>query len=251
MSPLPTTSNESPDEPDAVAAPKPLESESKRLHDFGNELGVIQGFTWLALSSLRQLCKKLEGNTQADLQSIVSLVERIKASAEQGLKLLGLPDGAPTPPAAEPPPASKCRILVVDDSLPLLTLLSKVLSDAGYDVDAFTDPATALQRFAETPDAFDIVVTDDLMPDMPGATLAGKIGAIRAATPVIRCTGAAGSEYSGAGDWAQAVIRKPYRARQLVALVANVIAEAAKAPSHTSVACTAGPNPCDDRANAQ
>lgn len=57
-------------------------------HDLSNELAVVSGFTELALTSLRQLSDKLEGDAKAVLQSIISMVERAKAGAETGRQLL-------------------------------------------------------------------------------------------------------------------------------------------------------------------
>jgi CheY-like chemotaxis protein len=221
-------------------------------HDLGNELAVVSGCTWLALTSLRHLSEKLEGDAQIELQSIISMVERVKSSAEQGRKLLTVPATALAMPKAKIAPSSeKHRILAIDDSSPLLALLSKILTRTGYEVETFTDPLAALQRFGETPDAFTAIVTDELMPDMPGAALAKKVRAIRPAIPIVLCSGAPESRYSGRKDWAQATIRKPYRPHDLSLIVHGVIAEAQKAPCHTFVASAAEPVSCDNRANAQ
>src|ERR1700749_5275662 len=75
------------------------ERKSRLRHDLANELAVVTGFAWLALTSLRQLRDKLEGNAQTELQTIISMVERIKTSAEQGRKLLA--DSAPSPAAVD------------------------------------------------------------------------------------------------------------------------------------------------------
>jgi CheY-like chemotaxis protein len=233
-------------------APRPTGKARNALkHDLGNELAVVSGFAWLALTSLRQLSEKLEGDAQAELQSIISMVERVKSSAEQGRKLLTAPTATPAPADIEiAPAAGKHRILAVDDSMPLLALLSKILTRADYAVETFADPRAALQRFSEAPDAFDAIVTDEMMPDMTGAVLAKEIRAIRPSIPIILCTGAPETRRGSRERWAQAVIRKPYQPRDLPALVHGVIAEAKKARPHTSVACAAKPVPCDDHATA-
>ncbi|HWE73799.1 MAG TPA: response regulator [Stellaceae bacterium] len=246
------------DEADALAAQPSGEARNALKHDLGNELAVVSGFAWLALTSLQQLSEKLEGDAQTELQSIISMVERVKSSAEQGRKLLTAPSLAiPSPaPAARPadadiaPSSDKHRILAVDDSLPLLALLNKILTRAGYEVETFTDPRAALQRFGETPDAFDAIVTDEMMPDMTGAVLAQEVRAIRPSLPIILCTGAPETRRAHDVRWAQAVIRKPYQPRDLPLLVQEVIAAAEKARPHTFVACAADAVLCDDRATA-
>jgi CheY-like chemotaxis protein len=220
-------------------------------HDLGNELAVVSGFAWLALGSLRNLSEKLEGDAHTELQSIISMVERVKTSAEQGRRLLTLPAATPIPVESKiAPPSRQHRILAVDDSLPLLALLNKILTRDGHAVETFTDPLAALAEFEKTPDAFDAIVTDELMPDMTGAELAGKIRAIRPSVPIILCTGAPETRRNSRVAWAQTVIRKPYQPRDLSLMVQGVIAEAEKARPHTSVACADTTVPCDDYATA-
>lgn len=233
-------------------SPRPAGKARNALkHDLGNELAVVSGFAWLALTSLHQLSEKLEGDAQAELQSIISMVERVKTSAEQGRKLLTVPTAAPPPTDIEiAPAAAKYRILAIDDSMPLLALLSKILTRADYEVETFTDPLAALQRFREAPDVFAAIVTDELMPDMTGAVLAEEIRAVRPSIPIILCTGAPETRRGNRERWGQAIIRKPYQPRDLSLLVHGVIAEAEKARSHTSVACAAEAAPCDDHATA-
>jgi CheY-like chemotaxis protein len=233
-------------------APRATTKKDVLRHDLGNELAVVSGFAWLALGSLRKLSEKLEGNAQTELQSIISMVEHVKSSAEEGRELLTLSAPAPDATEAEIAPTSdRHRILAVDDSLPLLALLSKILTRGGYEVETFTDPLAALQRFGAAPDAFAAVITDEMMPDMTGTMLAKEIRAIRPAIPIILCSGAPQTRPSSRNDWAQAVIRKPYRPRDLSLIVRGVIAEAEKAQCHTFVACKSEPAPCVHRATAQ
>jgi CheY-like chemotaxis protein len=229
-------------------APK---ARTRLRHDLGNELAVVGGFAWLALTSLRQLSEKVDGDAKSELQSIISMVDRIKASGEQARQLLAPNSAAPAPTDAElAPSSSKQRILAVDDSLPLLALLSKVLTQSGYEVESFADPQIALRHFGESPESYSAIVTDEQMPEMTGAMLAEEIRAIRRDIPIVLCTGMHPSERRIKTDWAQAIVRKPYRPRDLSLMVHGVIAESEKAQSHTSVACATRPVSCDDRANA-
>ena len=47
----------------------------------------------------------------------------------------------------------------------------------------------ALALFKEDPSRFDLVITDQTMPEMTGVELAKEILAIRADMPIIMCTG--------------------------------------------------------------
>jgi DNA-binding response OmpR family regulator len=66
-------------------------------------------------------------------------------------------------------PHSKKRILVVDDEPDIKFTLQAGLEDAGFDVDAFTDPELALSSFK--PGLYDLVLIDIMMPKMDGFVL--------------------------------------------------------------------------------
>jgi DNA-binding NtrC family response regulator len=64
-----------------------------------------------------------------------------------------------------------------------------MLKKLGYRVTAMTDSREAWKLFLEDPRAFDLVITDQTMPDLTGVTLAQKMIRIRPDVPVIVCTG--------------------------------------------------------------
>lgn len=197
----------------------------ERAHDFSNELAVILGYASLAGSALRRLAETAEADAASELRSIVTMIEKITESAEQGKRLLSL---SPAPPASAVAPgaARQYRILAIDDSPPLLALMEKILTQAGYAVEAFGDARAAAARFAEAPRDFDLVITDAVMPALSGAALGEKIRAIRPDMPIVVCTGSAGfcgGHESAATEWAQAVIHKPYHPRALATLARQII----------------------------
>ena len=81
------------------------------------------------------------------------------------------------------------KILLVDDELPIVKLMKKILSNAGYQVTAHTDSPEALRMFKAAPDEFDLVISDVTMPDLTGDELVKAMMAIRPDIPVILCTG--------------------------------------------------------------
>jgi PAS domain S-box-containing protein len=81
------------------------------------------------------------------------------------------------------------RILYVDDEEPLAIMAKKILERLGYVVDTRTSAAEALAAVSANPEAYDLVVTDQMMPRMTGTNLAEKIHAIRADLPIILTTG--------------------------------------------------------------
>ena len=59
----------------------------------------------------------------------------------------------------------------------------------GCRVTAFTDPLKALKAFTKDPAAFDLIITDQTMPEMTGIALAKEVLAVRKEMPIILCTG--------------------------------------------------------------
>ena len=90
---------------------------------------------------------------------------------------------------ATPLPMGHECILLVDDEQPLVEIGKQMLQRLGYTVDTRTSSIEALALFRANPDRFDLVITDIVMPNMTGETLAEKMMDIRADIPVILCTG--------------------------------------------------------------
>lgn len=81
------------------------------------------------------------------------------------------------------------RILFVDDEETLVVMNKKFFNTLGYNVTATTSSKEAFDCFARAPQSFDLVITDQTMPDITGTDLALKIHAIRSDVPIILCTG--------------------------------------------------------------
>ena len=83
------------------------------------------------------------------------------------------------------------RILLVDDEPMVGNLVSLMLQRSGYTVTFFSRSREALTAYNNSPDDFDLVITDLIMPGMTGTgvTLARKILASRPDQPIILCSG--------------------------------------------------------------
>ena len=81
------------------------------------------------------------------------------------------------------------RILVVDDELFFLDVLREHLETLAYDPVSFQNSARAFQSFRAHPAYFDLVITDQTMPQMTGVQLIAEIRKIRTDIPIILCTG--------------------------------------------------------------
>jgi len=87
------------------------------------------------------------------------------------------------------PPKGSERVLVVDDVKASLDTLTDTLEWLGYNVTGRTSSIEALEAFRHNPARFDLVITDQTMPNMTGRELAQKLMSIRKDIPIILCTG--------------------------------------------------------------
>jgi PAS domain S-box-containing protein len=81
------------------------------------------------------------------------------------------------------------HILIIDDEELLVEWGQASLERLGYSVTALTDSMEALKLFSVDPSRFDLVITDQTMPNLTGLHLARKLMAIRTNIPIILCTG--------------------------------------------------------------
>jgi CheY-like chemotaxis protein len=86
-------------------------------------------------------------------------------------------------------PRGNERILYVDDEDALADLGKQMIEHLGYRVTARVNSLEALSLFQKDPYAFDLVITDLVMPNMRGDQLTQYILAIRPDIPVILITG--------------------------------------------------------------
>ena len=81
------------------------------------------------------------------------------------------------------------RVLFVDDDEILATLGEQLLSTLGYQVSTETDSTEALKMFTAHADRFDLVITDQTMPNLTGTELIAEIKKVRVDILTILCTG--------------------------------------------------------------
>ncbi len=91
--------------------------------------------------------------------------------------------------STEPLPTGNEHILFVDDEAQVVDMGRQMLERLGYHVTARTSSVEALEAFRAQPEDFDLVITDQTMPNMTGTQLAKKLLAIMPGIPIILCTG--------------------------------------------------------------
>jgi PAS domain S-box-containing protein len=126
---------------------------------------------------------------------------------------------------ARPYPSGNERILYVDDEGMLADIGKKMFENLGYSVIAETNPLLALDIFRAHPDRFDLIITDQTMPNMTGVEMARQILKIRPDIPVVICSGFTESpEYEEAGRLGIThFLRKPIIMKEFAEVVRSVL----------------------------
>jgi PAS domain S-box-containing protein len=127
-------------------------------------------------------------------------------------------------------PPGQGRILLVDDEEVLARLGQALLQRLGYEVVVCTSGLDALRLFQEEPHRFDVVITDQTMPAMTGATLIEELRLVRADIPIILCTGFShlmSAEKAETLD-VDAFVMKPGVTRELAVTIQQVLANRAQ-----------------------
>ncbi|MCE5333099.1 MAG: PAS domain S-box protein [Desulfobacteraceae bacterium] len=86
-------------------------------------------------------------------------------------------------------PTGVGNILVVDDEKVMVELLQSMLKQLGYNVTARCSSQEALEAIKAHPGRFQLLITDQTMPQMTGSELAREIFKIRKDFPIVLCTG--------------------------------------------------------------
>ncbi len=119
------------------------------------------------------------------------------------------------------------RVLFVDDEEALVVLGGEMLKRLGYDVTTIISSRDALALVKEDPDRFDLVLTDQTMPDLTGLELAHEILAVRPDMPIIMATGFSQIVDADMAKAAgiKAFVMKPVTRRELATTVRKVLDE--------------------------
>lgn len=124
-------------------------------------------------------------------------------------------------------PRGSGTVLFVDDEDSLVDFGTAVLERVGYTVEGCTTGIEALEIFKKTPEKFDLVITDYIMPKLQGMELAKKILEIRSNIPVMLCTGTKSDqlvEHAKAAGIIE-VLQKPIPMKTLIKTINNILAK--------------------------
>jgi CheY-like chemotaxis protein len=116
-------------------------------------------------------------------------------------------------------------VMIVDDERPLVALAEEIIAELGYEPVGCDSSSAALQAFRAAPERFDVVLTDESMPDLIGTDLAQAIRRLRPTIPIILMTGYGGPRLANraADIGVNEVLRKPLHRRDLAESLARVL----------------------------
>lgn len=120
------------------------------------------------------------------------------------------------------------HILVVDDDKEMLYSVHKFLMRQGYTVTALDSSAEALKRIQENPTEYNLLLADQIMPELTGLELASAISSVAPNLRVIIYSGFEGSNAElfmrqSAEIGIAAFLAKPFRNSDLGNIVRNVL----------------------------
>jgi signal transduction histidine kinase len=131
----------------------------------------------------------------------------------------------PVEAARELPHGRGETVMIVDDEPTLVALAEEMLAGLGYEPVGFESSRIALQAFRAKPDRFDLVLTDEAMPELMGTELAREIRLLRTEVPIILMSGHGGAplEQRAAVIGVNEVLHKPLRRADLAESLAHAL----------------------------
>ena len=126
---------------------------------------------------------------------------------------------------AELPQGHGESVMIVDDEQPLVRLAEETLAQLGYDPAGFDSSVAALEAFRAEPQRYDLLLTDQTMPDLTGTELAQAIRQLRPELPIVLMSGYKGSQLNALAQAAgvSAILHKPLVSRDIAESIARAL----------------------------
>jgi PAS domain S-box-containing protein len=125
----------------------------------------------------------------------------------------------------ELPRGSGETVMIVDDEPALVALAEEMLAGLGYEPVGFESSSVALQVFRAKSERFDLVLTDEAMPDLVGTELAREIRLLRPDVPIILMSGHGGAPLASRAQTigVREVLHKPLQRADLAESLARAL----------------------------
>jgi PAS domain S-box-containing protein len=116
-------------------------------------------------------------------------------------------------------------VMVVDDERALVALAEDTLALLGYEPAGFDSSLAALAAFRAEPQRYDLVLTDETMPELTGTDLARELQRVRAGVPVVLMSGYSGAQLTERAFAAgvREILRKPLVSRDIAEALARAL----------------------------
>lgn len=114
------------------------------------------------------------------------------------------------------------HILLVDDDESVANFVSELLFLHGYEVTKETDSNAAYTLFLNDPNKYDLIITDQSMPNLSGTELVKLIQDIRKDLPVLLMTGYGEDDFSSESIKIHSMLIKPFDSKSLLALIEQI-----------------------------
>jgi CheY-like chemotaxis protein len=195
--------------------------ERKFVHDLSNALTTTIGYTELINMMLEEhdefsgerlaAIRRYEAEVFDGLRRADAIIKNKKQAASQKFS-----------PAI---PLNRKHVMVVDDEAQITEFLSELLKAKQYKVTAFTESVDALGYYKENWQNVDLVIMDQVMPEMSGIMLATELLSYDRSQPIVLCTGDQMmiQEQSAGKLNIKHFLSKPIDITELTEMVSNII----------------------------
>jgi FixJ family two-component response regulator len=115
--------------------------------------------------------------------------------------------------------------LLVDDDRAMLAMAEDMLAQLGYEPVGYDSSLKALGAFRAGPERFDVVLTDEVMPELSGTQLALRVRELRPGLPVVIASGHGSPELRRRARDAgvSQVVNKPYESATIAQALAAAL----------------------------
>ncbi|MFI5008760.1 MAG: ATP-binding protein [Solirubrobacterales bacterium] len=196
----------------------PFETAQRAFDPFFTTKPPGQG-TGLGLATVYGIVQQAGGHSQiyskpdigTTFTALLPVTDRVSSPAE--------------PQTDSPVPRGEATILLVEDEQALREVTRRILTGAGYRVIVAANGPEALVLASEHTDAIDLLLSDVIMPQMPGPQLAERLLVERPSVHVLLMSGFAQPILDSGGhlDAGMALMEKPFSGLGLLAKVAQIL----------------------------
>ena len=197
--------------------------ERKFVHDISNALTTTIGYTELIKMMLEEH-EEFSGERLA-------AIRRYEAEVFEGLKradeLIRMRRQTAAQQVSAAVPLQRKHVMVVDDEPQITDFLSELLRARHYKVTTFVSGLEALEFYKQHHGEVDLVIMDQVMPEMSGISLATELLAIDLDQPIVLCTGdqAMIQDQSAGKLHIQHFLSKPIDINELSEMVSNIVGQ--------------------------